>query len=161
MHHDLIKTPIKNYNIIFPEVIVEVFFFLGPTLIYHRIMESQEWSILKAFSSFNQPTTSVNCLCHWRCCFRTSVVSSRLLEAVLSISIHFSLLEGLLHFQQPLLVDKPQFPSVSPDLSPAGTQNPSCFYILGPQIFEDNCQQFFFSSPESFVFQIKYSFSVP
>ena len=33
MHHDLIETPIKNYSIIFPEVIVEVFFFLGPTLI--------------------------------------------------------------------------------------------------------------------------------
>lgn len=34
MHHDLIKTPIKNYNIIFPEAILEVFvFFFGPTLI--------------------------------------------------------------------------------------------------------------------------------
>ena len=35
MHHHLIKTPIKNDNIIFPEAILEVFLFVffGPTLI--------------------------------------------------------------------------------------------------------------------------------
>ena len=148
MHHDLIKTPIKNYSIIFPEVILEVFFFVffWSKTHYHRIMESRVWSILKAFSSFSRLKSGIASDTGRCCASSTSVLSSLLPEAVFSIFIHFSLLEGLLHFQQPLPIDKPQFPSISPDLSPAGTQNPSFFYILGLQLFEDNCQQFFFFS---------------